>query len=222
MSETAQTRRRWIRAGLLVIFYVALIAGGRWLGMAIEAQLELATLSANGMPYYGTIALVLLAYVVLTAIPFVPGTEIGIALLMVLGAPVAGVVYLSTIAALTLAFSVGRLVPAGRLAVWLDRHGLVRLAALIKAFMRLGPVGRDRYLTQTAPRWLKPWLVDHRMITLIVLVNLPGNTLLGGGGGIAMMTGLSKLMTVPQFLLCIALAVAPVPILVVLTDLFGG
>ena len=222
MTTGMSRPRKWIRIALLIAFYGCLIAGGRWLGMAIENSLQVSSIAQAGMPYLGGIAAILLAYVVLTAIPFVPGTEIGVALLMVFGAPVAIVVYLATITALTLAFAVGRLVPERKLAGWLKRRGIVRAAALIEAFERLGPHGRDRYLTQHAPRWLKPWLVDHRMITFIVLINLPGNTLLGGGGGIALVTGLSKLMSFPQFLLGVCLAVAPVPIAVIATSWFGG
>lgn len=207
---------------MLIGFYGCLIAGGRWLGMAIEDRLQVSSITQAGMPYLGGIAAILVAYIVLTAIPFVPGTEIGVALLMVFGAPIAIVVYLSTITALTLAFAVGRLVPERRLAGWLNRHGFDRAAALIEAFQRLGPDGRDRYLTQHAPRWLKPWLVDHWMITFVVLINLPGNTLLGGGGGIALVTGLSKLMSFQQFLLGVCLAVAPVPIAVIAASWFGG
>lgn len=211
-----------MKLALLVVFYAGLIAGGRWAGMAIEERLQVSSLADGGMPYLGSIAAILLAYIVLTAIPFVPGTEIGVALLMVFGAKVAVIVYLSTITALTLSFSLGRLVPEHRLAGWLRRHGLDRGAALIEAFARLGPRGRDRYLTQHAPRWLKPWLVNHRMLTLIALVNLPGNTLLGGGGGIALVTGLSKLMPLPQFLLSVALGVAPVPVAVIASSWLGG
>ncbi|MEM5495107.1 hypothetical protein [Hoeflea sp. AS16] len=214
--------RQWIRAGMLLAFYGCLIIGGRWLGMKIESSLQVSSIAQTGMPYLGAVAAILLAYVVLTAIPFVPGTEIGVALLMVFGAKVAVIVYLSTITALTLSFTLGRLVPEHRLAGWLRRHGIERVAVLIEAFARLGPHGRDRYLTQHAPRWLKPWLVNHRMITFIVLINLPGNTLLGGGGGIALVTGLSKLMSFPQFLAGTCLAVAPVPIAVVATSWFGG
>ncbi|MEM5473026.1 hypothetical protein WNZ14_14935 [Hoeflea sp. AS60] len=215
-------KRQFLRLALIAGFYLCLIAGGRWLGMTIEEQLQLSNLAQADMPYLGTLAAVLAAYIVLTAIPFVPGTEIGVALLMVFGAPVAVVVYLSTITALTLSFTLGRLTPERKLAGWLKRRGLVRAAALIEAFARLGPEGRDRYLTQNAPRWLKPWLVNHRMITFIALINLPGNTLLGGGGGIALVTGLSKLMSFPQFFLSVAVAVAPVPIAVVLAGWIGG
>lgn len=222
MTTETSRARRYLRLALVAGFYLCLILGGRWLGLAIEDSLRVSSLEQSGMPMFGAIAAILLAYIVLTAIPFVPGTEIGVALLMVFGAKVAAIVYLSTVAALSLAFAVGRLVPERRLAGWLDRHGFVRAAELIAAFERLGPDGRDRYLTRTAPRWLRPWLVDHRMITFVVLINLPGNTLLGGGGGIALVTGLSKLMPVRQFLPGVALAVSPVPIAVVLASWWGG
>ncbi|MCY0094865.1 hypothetical protein [Hoeflea ulvae] len=214
--------RKIIRLAGLVVFYGCLIAGGRWLGLAIEERLQVPGLASAGLPYLGAVAGILLAYVVLTAIPFVPGTEIGVALLMVFGARLAVVVYLSTVMALTLAFAVGRLVPEQRLAGWLGRHGFDRAAGLIETFHQLGPAGRDQYLTQHAPRWLRPLLVEHRMITLVVLINLPGNTLLGGGGGIALVTGLSKLMSWPQFLLGVCLAVSPVPLVVVGASWLGG
>lgn len=222
LSYSTSRIRRWTRVGLLIVFYGCLIAGGRWLGMAIEAYLQVSSLAQAGMPVLSGIAAALLAYVVLTAIPFVPGTEIGVALLMVFGAPVALPVYLSTVAALTLSFTLGRLAPAHQLADWPGRRGFVRVASLVAAFERLGPDGRDRYLSQHTPRWLRPLLGRHRMITLVVLINLPGNTLIGGGGGIALVTGLSRLMSLPQFLLGVALGVAPVPIAVVAISLIGG
>lgn len=222
MTTDTSRPRKYLRLVLLAGFYLCLILGGRWLGLLIEDSLRVSGLGQAGVPYLGAVAAILIAYIVLTAIPFVPGTEIGVALLMVFGAEVAPVVYLSTVLALSLAFTVGRLVPEPKLAVWLKRYGFLRAADLLEAFARLGPERRDRYLTRTAPRWLRPWLVDHRMITFVVLINLPGNTLLGGGGGIALVTGLSKLMPVRQFLLGVTLAVAPVPIAVMLASWFGG
>jgi len=215
------TRRRFFKLAILAGFYLCLLLGGRWLEQAIEDRLQLSDL-AQAAPYLGTIAVVLLVYIVLTAIPFVPGTEIGVGLLMVFGARVAVVVYLSTIAALMLSFTLGRLVSERRLAGWLAGHGFERAARLVETFSNLDLRERDRYLARTAPRRLVPWLTRHRAISLMVLINLPGNTLLGGGGGIALVTGLSKLMNFPQFLGTVALAVAPVPVAVVLTSWFGG
>jgi hypothetical protein len=45
-----------------------------------------------------------------------------------------------------------------------------------------------------------------------VLLNLPGNALLGGGGGIGLIIGMSRLIPFHKYLLLIAVAVAPVPL----------
>lgn len=64
-----------------------------------------------------------------------------------------------------------------------------------------------------------PRLLRHRYLALAVALNLPGNTLLGGGGGIALMAGLSGLYPMPAYLTTVAIAVAPVPLLVGLSPL---
>jgi hypothetical protein len=51
----------------------------------------------------------LLLYTVLLVMPFVPGAEIGLALLLVFGAAMAWPVYAATVLALSIAFAVGRL-----------------------------------------------------------------------------------------------------------------
>ncbi len=48
-------------------------------------------------------------------------------------------------------------------------------------------------------------------------LNIPGNTLIGGGGGISLAAGMSRLFRVWRFLLVLAIAVAPVPLIIVLT-----
>jgi hypothetical protein len=55
---------------------------------------------------------------------------------------------------------------------------------------------------------------------LVLLLNLPGNALIGGGGGIAMMAGLSRLYSFPLYLFLISVAVLPGPILVILSKVF--
>ena len=57
------------------------------------------------------------------------------------------------------------------------------------------------------------------VLVLAVLFNLPGNALIGGGGGIAMMAGMSRLYSFPAYLLLIAVAILPGPILVMLSKL---
>jgi len=46
---------------------------------------------------------------------------------------------------------------------------------------------------------------------LILTLNIPGNSLVGGGGGIAFIAGLSGLFSYPAYLATILIAVAPVP-----------
>jgi len=60
-----------------------------------------------------------------------------------------------------------------------------------------------------------------RLLALIVLINTPGNTIIGGGGGIAMAAGYSRSLTYPAFLACIAVAVAPVPAMVLVAEHLG-
>lgn len=60
-----------------------------------------------------------------------------------------------------------------------------------------------------------------RWLALALLINMPGNTVIGGGGGIAMAVGYSRTFTYPAFLTCAAVAVAPVPALVLLAEVTG-
>ena len=61
-----------------------------------------------------------------------------------------------------------------------------------------------------------PVLLRHRYLALGVAFNLPGNTLLGGGGGIALAAGMSGLYPLLAYVAVVAIAVAPVPLLVLL------
>ena len=50
-------------------------------------------------------------------------------------------------------------------------------------------------------------------IRLAVLFNVPGNTIIGGGGGIGLIAGMSRLFPFPKFVLLVCLAITPVPLL---------
>ncbi|MDU8942972.1 hypothetical protein [Ovoidimarina sediminis] len=139
----------------------------------------------------------LLAYVLLMTTPFVPGAEIGLLLLVTLGADAAGYVYIATVTALLLAYSLGRLVP---------------LDALWAAWVTISPSDVPRVPDfDGSAHPIARSLLRHRCCAVALLLNLPGNAVLGGGGGIAFAAGLSRTITVPQFALTVAIAVAPVP-----------
>jgi hypothetical protein len=51
---------------------------------------------------------------------------------------------------------------------------------------------------------------------LAVLFNLPGNTIIGDGGGIALIAGMSRLFPFPKFVFLVCVAITPVPLLFLL------
>ncbi|MGH6886015.1 MAG: hypothetical protein ACREGK_08065 [Geminicoccales bacterium] len=153
-------------------------------------------------------------YVVLMAMPFMPAAEIGFSMLVIFGASISFLVYVSTVVALTLAYLVGRLLPAELAAKAFDLVGLARARDFVN---RLAPLSADQrlaLLVRDSPAPWAPSLIRHRYLALAVLLNLPGNIVIGGGGGIALLAGMTRLFPFPAYLLTVALAVAPVPLIV--------
>ncbi|MDJ0640027.1 MAG: hypothetical protein QNJ20_14435 [Paracoccaceae bacterium] len=154
------------------------------------------------------IALMLVLYVLLLSIPFVPGAEIGLALLVGFGSVVAWPVYLATVLALSIAFAAGRFASQFQNS---RASGTADPASEALARFKDGLAGR--HWLQSLRRFL--WLA------IALLINMPGNTAIGGGGGIAMAVGYSRAFPYLPFLACSALAVAPVPAMVLLAEHFG-
>jgi hypothetical protein len=158
-------------------------------------------------------------YVALMAVPFVPGAEIGIGLIALFGAKVCWLVYLCTVIALVPPYLVGRLVPPRCCA---RAFGFLKLAKAKRLIERTAPLSAERrlaHLSDHVPTRFGPLLVRHKFLTLAVVLNLPGNILVGGGGGIALVAGMSGLFPLPAYLATIAIAVAPIPLLIGLTGL---
>lgn len=181
---------------------------------ALSAQLALLESDVAARAMIGLVATVLVGYAVMLAIPFVPGVEIGIAILMIEGAGAAPFVYLATVTGLTLAFLTGHYVALNwliKLCTDLQMHRIGRLLERIR-----DRTAHDRLvaLDDRLPGWLAPMLVRYRYLTLAVLINLPGTIAIGGGGGIMLVAGLSRLFHIGRALLTIALATLPVPLAV--------
>lgn len=199
----------WIGAAAACL---ALSLGGHRLGLWIGGALGLEPGAAIGLWVF--LALLLL-YVLFLAVPFVPGAEIGLFLLMVMGAEAALPVYGATVTALVLSFGVGRLVPLPPLVAGLRRMGMTRTADMLSSNRPLAgplPGGEGPLLAQ---------VLRHRCCALAILFNTPGNALIGGGGSIALAAGASRLVSVPAFLLTVVVAVAPVPAAILLASLLA-
>ena len=214
---------RWRAVAKLLILAGLLV----WLNFiardAIEA-LNFEIRPSNEDAVHRTIMASAALYALLLAIPFVPGAEIGIALIVMLGPPIAVLVYLCTLAGLSLSFAVGRLIPIKVLVRLARDCRLDKTSRLLESIEPLNSKQRLDLLLRVSPRRVFPLLLRYRFLTLALALNIPGNYLIGGGGGIALIAGASRLFPVPAFLLTIMLAVAPVPLLVLIfgTDILSG
>jgi hypothetical protein len=158
--------------------------------------------------------LLLLLYAVLLAIPFVPGVEIGISMLVMQGSAAAPFVYAATILGLCFSFFLGRAFSRTLPCGFLKTMGLPRACDFVDRMKDLDRQGRLALLEDAAPAWIGTWLLQRRYLLLAVLLNIPGNSFVGGGGGIVLVAGLSRLFSRSGTVVTIALATAPVPALV--------
>jgi hypothetical protein len=205
---------RLIRIFVVVAAYAVLVAAGNLLGMWGAERIEPGLVPVEASFLRGMIFLALGLYVLLLAIPFVPGVEIGLGLIAMLGPEICLIVYIATVAALSLSFLVGRLLPERTIVRALAFLHLARARDLAARLQMLAPEERLAYLKSLTKGRLLPALLKARYLGLAVILNLPGNALVGGGGGIALAAGMSRLMPFPAYLLTVALAVAPVPLAV--------
>ena len=201
--------RRWLRLGLLVGAILGLQALGGW--VIDHAWFEV--WPRHGRMLDAVAVLMAAVYTLTMALPFVPGIEIGLAVMLTFGRSAIVAVYACTQLALLVSFLLGRLVPVAvlvRLTEWLHLHGA---ADLLRRLEPLAPADRLRFMIARAPRRWVENLVAHRYVALAVLVNTPGNALIGGAGGIGMLAGMSGVVTLPRYALTMALATTPVPLL---------
>ncbi len=157
---------------------------------------------------------ILVLYAILLAIPFVPGAEIGFALLITHGETAVPYVYTATLLGLCMSFVTGRALAGPRLCALLDRLGMRRTSALLDRSRKLDPEERLRRLEDSVPSWARPWVLRRRYLLLALLVNLPGNSLIGGGGGILLAAGLSGVFRPVATIATLVIAIAPLPLLV--------
>ncbi|OEY65911.1 hypothetical protein [Marinobacter sp. X15-166B] len=200
--------------GLLKLaILVALIVAGNLLTQGFVEGLDIDIRPSNEAMLHRIILTSVAAYVVLLAIPFVPGIEIGLALMMIFGPKIVPLVYGATLLSLSLGFLVGRYIPEPAVARFLHDLHLFRAAAFLEKLHGLDSRQRLQRMIQQSPRRLVPMLLRHRHLALLVAINFPGNVVIGGGGGLALAAGMSHLFSPLRFVLLVALAISPVPLL---------
>lgn len=206
------------RRVMVLVIYALVVIGGFYFGHYLVGLSEVEVHPANETVAQRLIMASTAVFAIASAIPFVPGAEIGIGMILMLGGRIAPLVYLSMVAALTFSFLVGLLVPARKSAAFFNFLGLSKARDMVETLDRLDPPQRIEYLFSNAPGRVSRLLVRHRYLALMLLINTPGNSLIGGGGGIAFAAGLSGLFAFPRYLATICIAVAPFPALYYLLD----
>jgi hypothetical protein len=215
LTDTKQARDAPSKSGriakilLFILIVVSINIGGTWLTHQIDYQLFP---RHDSMLQFMALGSALL-YVLLMTIPFMPAIEIGLALMILLGNKGALLIYLCTVIALSISFIIGRRTPPRLIIALLKWFHLYKASALVTELEPLDQQQRLKLLYAKAPSKLVPFFLRHRHLAIMAILNLPGNALIGGGGGISVIAGMSRLFPFHVYLLLIAVAVAPVPLL---------
>ena len=151
-------------------------------------------------------------YVLLLSLPFVPGVELGVVLMCVFGKEGIVFVYFATIAGLSLAFLMGRLLPKNWIEPRLQKLGFSQTCddQVDEIEGMLDKLSLNQIFCGSR---FRSFLSKYRYLAIGVLFNTPGNYLIGGGGGISLACGISRSISWKWFLLTVVLAVSPVPLL---------
>ena len=201
-----------VKLSCLILLIIAINFAADWVVGILKIELR----PFNEELIHKTLMVSSIIFGLLVAIPFVPGVELGITLIAMFGPPVVFLVYLSTLIGLSISFIIGRLFSLRSLVTLFENLKLKRSSQLLNKVEPLKMEDRLEFLISQAPSRLVPFLIRHRYIALAILVNLPGNILIGGGGGISLIAGASRLFSLPGFLITIALAVSPVPLAILI------
>lgn len=193
---------------------ISLLVAANFLAHGIADALNFQIRPGNEDAVHRTIMASAALYSILLAIPFVPGAEVGLAMITVLGPAIALLVYVCTVAGLSLSFFVGRIIPLSALIRFTEDINFDRTNKLLKDMETRGKHEKLEYLVNMAPNRFFPVLLRCRYVALGIALNIPGNFLIGGGGGIALFAGISRLYSFPGFLVTVAIAVAPIPVAV--------
>lgn len=214
-SESMTLPALILKMGILIGFILLATWGVHMIRDGLDLQIR----PDNEQQVHKAIMIGAAAYVGLLAMPFVPGAEIGIALLAGFGAAIAPLIYVCTVAAMMLAFAVGRFLPISALERVLQVLRMRRAAELVA---RAAPLSKDERVAMLLEGQSKRVLhlaLQYRYVAMAVAVNTPGNSIIGGGGGIMIIAGLSGIFTPLSTFLTVILAVSPVPLAVIFLGL---
>lgn len=128
-------------------------------------------------------------YAILLAIPYFPGIEVGFVIMIIFGGKGVISVYIATTIGLLAAFLLGNNMRKNSRVT--NRFSQILISEITQKIANFSP-----------------------MLALMILLNLPGNIVLGGGGGIAMSYGYYRKLSTFRFIISLLIATSPIPILI--------
>ncbi len=199
-----------------IFFVVAfLIIAALWMDYWLRGEVGIAQKFADYAGDQWGIGILIVGgilYVLLLSLPFVPGVELGVLLMCVFGKEGIVFVYFATVAGLSLAFLMGRMLPHRWVESRLEKLGFINadeqhdddIDGMLKNFSFNHRFRHKRFFS---------FLSKYRYPAIGILFNMPGNYLIGGGGGISLACGINRNTSWKWFLLTVVVAVSPVPLL---------
>ncbi len=200
------------KSSLLIIFWASFLT--LLVHLAFMDRLQIAQFLNDIQDHFGLQALLICAlfYLILLSVPFVPGVEIGLLIMAAFGKDGVITVYIATVGGLSLAYFFGNFFPH----LW-KKAGFINFDSL------KFPTKKEDAFSESGAPWphalklffsIIPWVIRYRYISLALLINLPGNAIFGGGGGISFISGASGKFKWFWFIGTLMLATLPVPLLV--------
>ncbi len=204
--------RLWTARRAIALYSVLLAAS--WIFGEFLLEISIPELRPMNEPLIHRLVIgSLIVFILAAAIPFVPGAEIGFALLLIFGGKASPIVYFGMVGALILSFTVASFVPLPMLSKFAKWLRLKRIAEFVDELANAPPQDRASVVSGKLDNRFGDMMFKNRYVVLALLLNLPGNSVLGGGGGLAFMAGISGLYKFWAYLLSVLIAVAPFPLI---------
>lgn len=216
-SDNALRPRRGWRPSLRLIIVLSVLCGVA-LGLYFAGHEAIAwvkaTIEHTRTP--ATLITLSVVYALLLAIPGVPGLEVGVVIIALFQELGIFVMWGCTVVGLNIAFLLGRRLPRARL------EQLLKPKDLDESKLPDFVLGETDTITLVLERnAVGRWLLRRtgrpggwrRYLLIGALLNMPGNFIIGGGGGIGMFAGTSHDLNWAPFLLTTVIAAAIIPTL---------
>ena len=218
LISTNQRSLLTMRVRLIFILLLVLVPGITWLADQIDFGFFLSCTEIDNWMVnlaaddrYKAILIGGLLYILLLMIPFVPGFELGLLIMLLLGGDSVWFIYLFTIIGLNLSFLLGKLL--------ISKQGSQLLEYRKVPLSSIRPLFLQNKLGLLIVRKFANRINRNRYLLLGLLFNLPGNYALGGGGGIALLSAGLPNISWRGFMLTVCVAVSPVPCLIAFTGI---